>query len=592
MPEVGTELDRAIAALHAADSFGLDLETTGFSPHTDAIKGISLSVGPTDEQTWWFPFRGAGAVSQVQTLRALAPILADESKSLVGSNCKFDIEFLLSHAPDLRIRNRIVDTVVAHWLIDENSRHGLKQLAKKYLDVDMASYKEAAVHDGGLFPEIFAQYAKDDAMYVLQLWLDHLQPELERQNLTRLFHEVEMQIVPALIEMELRGVAINTDFLADLDARMQKQREEGKTAAFEIVGRKFRIESPKETSLMLYGEYGLKPFGWMHRGKSGVYSTDDAILARYDKDPLVAAILKYRNAAHMLKTYCKPYAARLKDDPRIYASFNQAGTKRGRFTSSNPNLQQVAPGIKDMFIASPGKKMVGGDFNQLQFRLVGHVAARILGNSKVAEAYLAGMDLHTKTQQEMGFDDRRPAKIVNFAFIFGRGWKAFAHDNRKTKEEAQDYYNGFHNAYPEIRRMAAYCRRSITKNGYVESIAGRRLHFPDMLGKRITGERDDPTYWPGWVAWNGMIQGAESDLVRIAMRNTQREIEKRRGPDSPWNEAYLQLQVHDEMIGEAPEEIAEEMAAMMKHEAENAVTLEVPVLFEVKVGDSWADVKG
>lgn len=1022
-----SSLEHAVNALMAVDTFSLDLETTGFNPHRDAIKGASLSVGPGDDETWWFPFKGEDAVSSVRTFRALAPVFSDPAKTLVGSNVKFDVKFVAVHHPEILIRNPFADTVVAHWLIDENSQHGLKQLAKRYLDVDMASYKEASQFEGGLFGHIFADYAKEDAKQVLRLWREALEPALRAQDLDRLFHEVEMPLVRTLIEMEMHGVAIDLDFLADLDRRMQAQRDEAKAEAFAAAEREFEIGSPQEVSKLLFGDYGLEPFDWMEKGKSGYYSTDDSILERYKGDKLVAAVLKHRNAAHMMKTYCVPYARRTKEEPRIRAEFNQAGTVRGRFSclpgwariatsagiipirearpgmlvqtpegpapitqhvrtgrkrtirltlesgrslvctpehrvfcdgqwvpagevrpgdslyacgseapeakalaplpphprlgrkavrfpkslgeataflfghflaegcvgfnrqrpskwrksppagtpipakvvlafgwdeddllefvqdewerifgvrgkrvdgtcpqlvinsidigtwlgeagcggksqekrvpeavfrsppavvraflrglfegdggstegyphlsteseglardvatllaalgvhfsvvsarrkrregvrhrvvvlsqswekfadlglfwserklsavrvgsrsgrltgvaqppwmdlsglrarvkdahgwggpckeatqayrldrnrgrltptamdflspgldlseeadqfidwarrtdalslrvidvgeageeetydiavadtecflvdgvvvhnSNNPNLQQVTASIKKLFVASEGKKMVGGDFNQLQFRLVGHFAERILGRSKVAEAYRAGLDLHTKTQQEMGFKDRRPAKVVNFAFIFGRGPKSFAHDNEKDMDEAREYYDGFHAAYPEIREMAQWCREEITSKGYVTSIAGRRLHFPDMKGLRITGARKDPTYWPGWVSWNAVIQGAEADLVRVAMRNIQRRIDAKRVEDPRWFEVYLQLQVHDELVGEAPEDLAEEFAAIMKEEAESAVALEVPIVFEVLVGDSWSDVKG
>lgn len=584
-----SDLEQAAAALRAVGTFSLDLETTGFNPRTDAIKGVSLSVGPGEGQTWWLPFRGEGALSQVQAMRALAPSLADERKTLVGSNCKFDLEFLATHHADVPVRCRLADTVVAHWLIDEHSPHGLKPLAERYLGVKMAKYAEAAVHDGGLFPEVFADYARDDARCALRLWTEHLSRELDRQGLLKLFHEVEMEIVRTLIEMETRGVAIDREFLSTLDAATRATRDAARAEALRLAGRPFDLDSPKDTSALLFGEHGLKPLDWMHRGKAGYYSTDDDVLTRYD-DPLVAEILRYREASQTLKLYCAPYAG-MSGDGRIYAEFNQAGTIRGRFSSSNPNLQQVTSSIKPLFVASPGKRLVGGDFNQLQFRLVGHFAKVILRHSKVAEAYLEGLDLHTKTQRELGFKDRKPAKETNFAFIFGRGYKSFAQANRKSDAEAKAYYDGFHRAYPEIRRMARVCRADILARGYVESIANRRLHFPDMLGKTETGERGDPTYWPGWVAWNAKIQGAEADLVRIVMRNIQREVDRRRAGDRRWEEAYLQIQVHDELIGEAPEALAEEFAALMKREAEGAVELEVPIIFEAKTGRTWKDIK-
>lgn len=586
-----SDLDRAVAALRAADTFSLDLETTGLNPRAAAIKGISLSTGPGDDQTWWLPFRGDGAISQVRVMRALAPVLADERKTLVGSNCKFDVEFLALHHPDVPVRCRFADTVVAHWLIDEHSAHGLKPLAERYLGVKMVKHAEAVVHDGGLFPEIFADYAKDDARCVLRLWTEHLAPELDRQGLTRLFHDVEMPLVRTLIEMELRGVAVDRAALAGIDARTRVALAAAREEAHRLAERRFNPDSPEETSVLLFGEGRLKPLAWMQRGKAGYYSTDDDALSNYGDNPLVVAILRYREAAQMLKLYCVPYAEMLGDGDRLHPEFVQHGTIRGRFTSKDPNIQQVTDEIKPLFVASPGKRLAGGDFNQLQFRLVGHFAEITLGRSKVAEAYRAGLDLHTKTQQEMGFKERKPAKSVNFAFIFGRGWRSFAQANRRPDDEARAYYEGFHRAYPEIRRMAEECRRDLRVHGYVKAITGRRLHFPEMLGVAPTGDRGDPTFWPGWVAWNALIQGAEADLVRVVMRNIQRGIDRRRANDPRWLEAYLQIQVHDELIGEAPDAIADDFAALMKHEAENAMQLKVPIVFEVKTGRNWKAVK-
>jgi DNA polymerase-1 len=232
------ELKRAVKLLKETDEYGLDLETTGFDPRQDAIKGISLSVGLPDDKTWWFPFRGAGALPQVQTLRELAPIFSDPSKTWVGSNVKFDLKFLLMNGVS-NVRNSFADTVVAQWLIDEESRRGLKQLAKKYLGVEMVGYKEAAAMEGGLFPHIFADYAKDDARYVLELW-KRLKIELHDQKLTKLFHDVEMQITMALTEMELTGIAIDKQYLKEFTERMTAQREEARDEAFGIAGKKFK----------------------------------------------------------------------------------------------------------------------------------------------------------------------------------------------------------------------------------------------------------------------------------------------------------------------------------------------------------------
>ena len=490
------------------DTFGLDLETTGFVAHRDAIKGISLSVGPRKGQSWWIPFRGDGAISQVKTLRALAPALGDPGKLWVGSNVKFDYKFLKLNMPEgAALGNRFADTVVAHWLIDENANaHGLKPLAKKYLGEEMATFKQASVHDGGLFPEIFADYATEDARQVLRLWRK-LEPLLEQEGVTKLFHDIEMGIVRALAEMELTGVGIDLDYLVELSRQMESDVAEAADAAYAGAGFKFDIASSAEVARVMYGDLGLEPQPWMKEGKAGNLPTDKEALREYAGHPVVEAIKRHREASQILKLYCTPYAEMTGDEPRIYAEFKQAGTVAGRFTSNDPNLQQVSPRVKALFRAAAGKKLVCGDFNQLQFRIVGHFARNILGTSVVADAYLAGMDLHTKTQEQMGFTDRRDAKIVNFAFIFGRGWKSFMRANRLGAPEAQQRYHGFHRTYPEVAKLADWVRGDLCKQGWAKSVCGRRRRFPKMRGKVPTGEFGDPTYWPAWVAWNAIVQG-------------------------------------------------------------------------------------
>jgi len=590
---VGSSLENAVRALTSADVFAFDTETSGLDPYRHVLKGVSLSVGSAADQTWWFPFRGDGALSQVQVLRALAPILGDPQKMLVGSDVRFDLKFMALHAPDVPVRCRLADTVVADWLVNENrQRHGLKPLAKELLGVQMVTYKEAARHDGGLFPEAFADYAKEDARRVLEVWRV-LEPLLEQEGVTKLFHEVEMQIVRAVVEMELTGVAIDLAFLKEYQGRMEAQRDAAGAEIQKVIGHPVDLASPEKVSRLLFEELRILPLDGMAKGKSGYYSTDDANLSRI-KHPVVSEVLKWRHAAHAIKTYCAPYSVRTKTEPRIRAEFKQPGTVAGRFTSEQPNMQQVAPEVKPLFISSPEMRLICGDFNQLQFRIVGHYAQRLLvdkkfiGRSVVAEAYRAGMDLHTKTQQEMGFKERKPAKEVNFAFIFGRGWRSFGEATQKSDEEAERYYRGFHDTYPEVRLLADLFRKQICEQGFVQSIAGRRRHFPEMKGVSL---KDKRAYWFGWVAWNAVVQGAESDIVRITMRNLHRALEKHRAEDVRWRQARLLIQVHDELVMEAPEAIADEAAALMKSCGESAVRLAVPVIMEVGTGRSWKDAK-
>lgn len=593
---VDVDLGAIVKAVEASPVFSLDLETTDLDPRKSTIRGVSLSVGPNANETWWIPFKGAGAVSQVHTFRELAPALSNPEKVIVGSGIKFDLKHLKINGVEVKCRPAC--TVVASWLTNENIRvHGLKEQIEREYGVKMMKYAEAISYEGDLFGEgKFEQYAKDDSYYVRRLFVEKLEPRLKADKLEKLFWSVEMEIVRVLVDMELAGVAIDLEYLSELRLRIEKQMEEAKAEAVKLAGRDFDITSPKTVSLLLFNELKLPIREGMVPGKSGYHSTDDDILGKYGGVPIVQSILKHRKAAHTKSTFVMPYLERTKDEKRVFADFRQAGTRAFRFSCQNPNLQQIPQEkglVKKMFVAAPGKSLICGDWNQLQFRLIGHFAKRWCGKSIVEQAYKQGSDLHEKTRTELKLPDRRKAKVVNFAFLFGRGWKSFAEAEGFEMDIAKAYYNGFHKTYPEIRKCSDHCREDICRQGYVTSLTGRRRRFPEAKGKSPDSRFDDPdnVWWDGWRAWNSVVQMGESDLVRLSLRNIWRDIQERRKTSPIWREAEILIQVHDELVGEAPDEIAEEFAAMMKHHAANSMILDVPILMEVGIAKNWEDAK-
>lgn len=667
-----SDIDRAVAALKGAEYYSLDLETDGptraeaTDPLRGRIVGVSFAMGFRPGEAWWFPFEGGTGpgeepFSQVSVFRAFQPILMDPTKTVIGSNCKFDLMFLKANG--VEVRNKVFDTVVADWMMNENNRrHGLKVLAKREFDVDLVEWTQAWASRDLVEGSKWAEYALNDARYVFKVWRDVHNKFFGlkgNERLGKLFHEVEMEIVRIFMEAEMEGVPIDIEYLGRLKERMEKQRDEAAERAFGILGRKFKITSSEEVSTILFGvpsEEALR--GAMARrerekpkaakkdlvekmrgkdllfetqkgildipldrhgnsmlpGDNGFYSTDDGILTKYDH-PLVSAILDFRSASQTLKFFVYAYIGGDPDHPKkigcvreveegkvtlfkVYPDFHQAGTVAGRFTCSEPNLQQISGKkglVKPMFIPPPGHKLVCGDFNQLQFRLAGHYAKRWFGRSNIADAYLAGLDLHTKTQQELHLLERRPAKTTNFGYIFGRHFKAFAAEHGVTIEEAKRFYDGFHKAYPEVRWGSDKCRRDICQKGYVESILGRRRNFPQHKGKdpdaRERRGKGGGLWWDGWVAWNAVIQGAESDVVRVTMRNIHREIVERRKEDPRWETVKMLVQVHDEIMYQAPEEIAEDVKALMEDKGANSLQLAVPMILEVGIGDTWEEAK-
>jgi DNA polymerase-1 len=664
------DLNAAVAAIKAVDTFALDLETQSTTknkadatnPRRNRIEGVALAIGMRPSESWWFPFLNVPAeetFSQVEVFRALDPILKDPSKFIVGSNTKFDLECLKVQGVD--VKNRIIDTVVSDWLVDENlKRHGLKELVERYFKIKLEKYGEAKAVKEGIAEDDrkrFAEYATNDARYVLKVWKEIHLKELSKDpkckddpktmpRLLRLFHEVEMEIVEILVEAELMGVRIDMVYLDALEKRMTDEAEQAKQAAIKIYGQEFDIGSPTVVSEILFGipsdealadvvaekafktgksakdilakmtdrgnlfggaPKGLLPLpvdmkgALLPPGKNGLYSTDDEILGKLKgAHPIVEKILDHRWATKTKNTYVTSYRELIEEDGRVHPDFKQAGTIAFRFACKRPNLQQIPKEkglVKPMFIPADGHSFVCGDFNQLQFRLIGHFAKRVLKKSVIHEAYLAGKDLHTKTKDDMKLPDRTAAKVVNFAFLFGRGADSLSEKDNIPFPMAKGYYEGFHKNYPEVKKMAMWARQCICDQGYIESLTGRRRRFMQHKGKdqfrrREKGEKDDGLWWDGWKAWNSVIQMAESDLVRISMRNIFREIKERRKTDSRWNTVKILIQIHDELVIEAPTEIVEEVAKMAKEKAETALSLEVPIIFEVGVSsENWEAAK-
>ncbi len=664
------DLDAAVAALKGTDTFALDLETQSTTteqddatnPRKNRLEGVSLAVGMRPNESWWFPFMNVApeeTFSQVQVFRALEPILLDPTKIFVGSNTKFDLECL--RVQGIEVKNKIVDTVVSDWLLDENQkRHGLKEIVERDLGIKLEKYGSAKAAQGGISDEgrkRFAEYATNDARYVLKVWKDLHLKELSKDpkckdnpkmvpRLLRLFHDVEMEIVEILVEAELTGVRIDMVYLDALEKRMTDEADQAKQAAIKIYGQEFDIGSPTVVSEILFGIpsdealaevvadkaaktgksakdilvkmtdrgnlFGGPPKGLLlppvdmkgmplSPGKNGLYSTDDEILGKLKgAHPIVEKILDYRWATKTINTYVDSYRVLIEDDGRVHPDFKQAGTIAFRFACKKPNLQQIPKEkglVKPMFIPADGHSFVCGDFNQLQFRLIGHFAKRVLKKSVIHEAYLAGKDLHTKTKDDMKLPDRTAAKVVNFAFLFGRGADSLSEKDNIPFPMAKGYYEGFHKNYPEVKKMATWARQCICDQGYIESLTGRRRRFMQHKGKdqflrRKKGEKDDGLWWDGWKAWNSVIQMAESDLVRISMRNIFREIKERRKTDPRWNTVKILIQIHDELVIETPTEIVEEVAKMAKEKAETALTLEVPIIFEIGISSkNWEEAK-
>lgn len=538
------DIPKTLAAIQAAGEFGFDLETTGIDPLSDQIKSVTLAVGMKPDECWYFPLRGTGGVSQVQVFRELAPVLSDPAKTAVGSGLKFDIKFCRVNG--VEIKTKLADTQIAHWLLDENAKeHGLKPVVASVLGVDLMDWKDAVKFDGDLFDgNKWLQYAVDDARYVLKLWKT-LRPRLKKEKLEKVFETLEMDVVRMIADMEMAGIMIDVPGLREYQKVLTAEVAAAVEQACGLAGRRFDVGSPQQVSDILFGALGIQAPEGVFAGKQGFISTDDDVLEKLGEVPFVSAVLRFRKANKLLTTYVRPYLDRVQPTGRIHAQFNHTGTITGRWSSKEPNLQNIPAKehtIKRYFVAPPGKVLIDGDFNQIEFRMAGHFAMLYLGWSKIAEAYKEGKDLHAKTMTDLGFDKlhpddptlaRRKAKVVNFGFIFGRGEKSFAEDNKLPLETARKWRNGFHNANPELKKMRDVCGQLLEEQGYITTLTNRRRRFSEWKGKsdaflkmlaqkeawpeeRLEHEKR-ALWWQGWVAWNSLVQGSTADYVKVTM---------------------------------------------------------------------------
>lgn len=615
----GNDIALAVVALKDSPDFGLDLETTGFDPRVDRIKSVAVSVGMKPSQTWNFPFTGTGAVSQVQTFRELAPVLSDPAKLFVNSNVKFELEFLRMNG--VEVECRIADTMIAHWMLDENANHhGLKEIVAEELGFEMMTYKDAIKFEVSLFEDErrkWEEYCRNDPRYALKVWRDKLQPRLEKQDLERGFFSLEMEIVRVIAEMELAGVMVDVPYLVGYKTKLEALVLTATEEARKLVGHPFDVGSPTQVSRVLFEEMGLAPK--FERGKNGHYSTDDFVLESLGEVPIVKSILKFRESSKILTTYVNSYLNKATERGRIHTSFKQTGTVTGRFSSAEPNLQNVPSGknsIKRCFVAPQGKSFVVGDFNQMEFRVAAHFAMHFLRQSAIADAYLKGEDLHAKTMRELGFEKetpndpvsaRRKAKVVNFGFIYGRGAKSFAEDNKLPLETAKAWRTNFHYAYRELRLLRDECSRMLYEDGFITTLTNRRRRFPDWKGvteatlkaradteKWSTEEFEAKRfslYWSGWVAWNSLVQGSTADYVKVTMRNFWRERKQRMTTQPGWANVNLLIQVHDELVIETPDELIPEVEETLRRLGESAMKLKVPVKMDVGHGKTWEAAK-
>ncbi|MEE9523175.1 MAG: DNA polymerase I [Thermodesulfovibrionales bacterium] len=572
------------------DSMAFDVETTARNPVSAEIVGISLCN--EKGKGYYIPVNHT-CITEVdqlgldEVLDILKPLLEDDSVSKTGHNIKYDIICLRKYG--IIVRGHLYDTMVASHLLNPNrSNHNLEAVVLQHIGVKKAGYKEVAGKISSfaeLGIEIAAQYSSEDSAYSFHL-KEILFKKLGSENLGDLYDRIEMPLINALAEIELAGVKVDAGKLKRYSRVIKDELEVIQKRVFEIAGREFNINSPKQLSEVLFHKIGLKP---IKKTKSG-YSTDISVLEELSKvHELPKEILEYRSLSKIKNTYLDTLPVLVNQTTgRVHTSFNQTVTTTGRLSSSEPNLQNIpARGewgrkIREAFIADEGKVLVSADYSQIELRILAHMS----GDKKLVEAFRGEIDIHSNTasevfdvpKDELTPDMRRVAKAVNFGIIYGITPYGLSETLKCSPEEARQYIERYFSIHPGVKRFIQETIDKTKNKGYAITMMGRKRPIPE-IGSRNANQRSQAER----MAVNTPIQGTAADIIKIAMINAKNRF------TSETSGATIILQVHDELLVECGEGDVNTAISILGSAMENAVDLDVPLKVEISSGRNWAE---
>ncbi len=604
--ETVTTMDRLKAWVELIRETGyvaVDTETTSLDNMQADLAGISLSVEPG--KACYIPtghrasdgldFGGAGLdqMKQADVLAALKDVLEHPGILKIGQNLKYDLTIFarlgITLAP-------IDDTMLMSYALDSGRNgHGMDELAELHLGLKPISFKDVAGSGKSqvtfdLVPiDKATAYAAEDADITLRLW-HVLKPRLAAEHRATVYETLERPLVPVLAAMEREGILVDRTVLARLSAEFARGAEALEAEVHKLAGEPFNLGSPKQLGEILFGRMGL-PGG--KKTATGAWSTDSQVLEELAGEgvELARKLLDWRQLTKLRSTYTDALTGHINPQTgRVHTSYSLAATSTGRLASTDPNLQNIpvrtpeGRQIRTAFVASPGHKLVSADYSQIELRVLAHVA----DIPQLKKAFTDGLDIHAMTASEMfnvpieGMDPavRRRAKAINFGIIYGISAFGLANQLSIPREEAGQYIKTYFERFPGIRDYMESTKAFCRANGYVETIFGRRMHFP-----RIASPNPSERAFQERAAINAPIQGSAADIIRRAMIRMPAALA------DAGLKARMLLQVHDELIFEVPEAEAaktiEVAKAVMSKAPEPAVTFKVPVQVDARAADNW-----
>lgn len=571
-------------------SFAFDTETEGLDPLTAGLVGMSFAI--REQEAWYVPVPANREEATGIVLR-LAPALQHPEIEKVGQNIKFDILALRKYG--VRVKGPLFDTMLAHYLLNPELRHGMDYLAETYLKyktvpiedlIGPKGKKQASMRTVPI--EQIKEYAAEDADVTLRL-KHYFAPLLKQEGLESLFFEMEMPLIYVLAEMEATGVKLDTNALKQSSEVLSQQLSALEESIYDLAGQSFNINSTKQVGEILFDK--LKLDEKAKKTKTGGYSTSEEVLEKIrGKHPIVDKLLEYRGIKKLLSTYIDALPALIHPETgKIHTSFNQAVTATGRLSSTNPNLQNIpvrdelGREIRKAFIADDDDCIFfSADYSQIELRLMAHLS----NDPHMVEAFCSGADIHAATAakiygipvEEVTSDMRRKAKTANFGIIYGISVFGLAERLSIPRAESKELIDGYFQTYPRIKEYMEESIRVAKEKGYVETLFKRKRFLPDINSHnaivRGYAERN---------AINAPIQGSAADIIKLAMIRIHQRFE------AEHLKSRMILQVHDELNFNVRKEEFDRVKEIVLDCMEHVLQLRVPLIADCGEGKNWLE---
>jgi len=608
-------LKKVVAEIYASGECSFDTETDALNPRAANLVGICLAASPG--KAYYVPVGHVAEagdlmsrmeenpadneIQQIPLQKAvdfLKPMLEDPGIIKIAQNAKYDYGIMSRYGVQVA---PLHDTMLMSYVLSAGKNpHNMDFLADHYLGHTTIKFKDVVGRGKNqktfaqISPEDGLDYAAEDAEVTLRLY-HILRRQIQLEKLNTVYETIERPLIPVISQMEQSGVKVDALFLQDLSKDFATRMADIEASIYEIAGQPFNIASPKQLGEILFDELGIDMHGKTpKKTKSGAYQTGVDVLEKLaDEHPIARLVLDWRQLSKLKSTYSEALVQQIvPESKRVHTSYSMAATTTGRFASSDPNLQNIpirteeGRKIRRAFISEPKHKLIAADYSQIELRLLAHV-----GDVKgLKQAFNDGVDIHAYTASLVfgvpveGMDPmvRRNAKAINFGIIYGISPYGLAKNLSIDPKDAKEFIAAYFRQFPEIEAYMEARKEEAKHYGYVTTIFGRRCHTPEINDKnpmrRGYAER---------AAINAPLQGANADIIKRAMARLPKALQDE-GLD-----AKMLLQVHDELVFEAPEDQAEKTLAVAKRVMESAhapaVDLSVPLLVEGNIADNWSD---